>query len=316
MTSKIKKVKAPYFLDKTVNGTENITINGNSISMHYGCPNTTDCSPYVLELPRGQFLVEVWGARGCEGSAGGYSRGILTLNNKAPDISTFYVYVGSSGIKYNGNGGFNGGGAIGSKLWVNGYYEYRYVGGGATDIRTIKGQLVRIKSIDFYTSYFGPNESLKSRIIVAGGGGGWGSTYGYGGGREGPVLSYGSAGSQVSGGITEYSSYGQNGGFGYGGFTRRSDLGISGGGGGYYGGGGSTYAFGGSGFVNTSVLKEAKTINGNEEFPSPYSPSKETGHLSDGCARITFLDSKLFYTKQFDATEKTPIIILIIITSS
>ena len=306
--------RIPYFLNKSVNGRENVTVYGNTLSMHYGCPETTECSPYVLELPRGRFLLELWGAQGCKGGAGGYSKGILTLGQESPEFSTFYVYVGSSGLINGGNGGFNGGGALGSKIWLDGTQERRYVGGGSTDIRTIKGEIEKLKSINFYTTYFGPNESLESRIIVAGGGGGYNPSNGYGGGEEGPAYDYASAGNQESGGKTSDSGA-VDAGFGYGGFTRSSGEGISGGGGGYYGGGGSTNAFGGSGFVNKTILKNAKTLSGNTKFPSPYSSIKELGHKSDGCARITYLDSLLLCTKRCSKSKGSFVFALIIVLS-
>lgn len=291
----VKNFRTPYFLDKSVDGRENITITGNSISLHYGCPTTTDCSPYVVDLPRGRFLLEVWGARGCMGGAGGYSRGIITVNtiNEANKYSRFYVYVGSSGLINDGNGGFNGGGALGGSMWLTNSNMRRYVGGGATDIRTIEGVATKLNSVDFYTTYFGPKTSLDSRIIVAGGGGGNNPSNGYGGGESGSSSSAASSGNQGSGGHTGGLS-GVDGGFGYGGYTIRSDQGISGGGVGYYGGGGHTLSFGGSGYVNKNILKDAKTISGNDVFPSPY--KQKNNQINDCCARITFLDQPLFYT--------------------
>jgi len=254
------------------------------------------------------------------GGAGGYSNGILTLGPDAPEFSTFYVYVGSSGLIDDGNGGFNGGGAVGSAVWVNGTsITRRYAGGGATDIRTIKGEETRLISIDYYTNFFGPISSLKSRIIVAGGGGGSNSG-GYGvGDEEGPlsITEDATSGSQTSGGRTHKGeTNGENGGFGYGGFTYNSGLGISGGGGGYYGGGGSTDAFGGSGFVNKTILRNAKTISGNQKFPSPYKHSDEKGHHGDGCARITYLDSLSLCTCRNTKLNRIPVFIMILISFS
>ena len=63
-----------------------------------------------------------------------------------------------------------------------------------------------------------------------------------------------------------------------------------GGGGGYYGGGnGGAYegsAGGGSGYINTSLLTNAKTIDGNTSFTAPGG-GNETGHSGNGYARIT-----------------------------
>lgn len=90
----------------------------------------------------GYYKFELWGAQGtgdATSGRGGYVSGIKKLNQG----DTFYVYVGSKNAK----GGWNGGGKGNST----------YGGGGATDIRIVSGD---------WDNY----ESLKSRIMVAGGG--------------------------------------------------------------------------------------------------------------------------------------------------
>lgn len=116
---------------------------------------TGDVQEY--ELSAGEYKLEVWGAQGGDSqgyisqyrhSVGGYSVGNIELNN----TETIYILVGGAGTyasNTTSNGGFNGGG--------NGYCNHgrnTNSGGGATDIRFL-------------------NNSLYSRIIVAGGGGRW-----------------------------------------------------------------------------------------------------------------------------------------------
>lgn len=112
---------------------------------------------------------------------GGYSYGVwnFTDSNKPNKI---YIYVG--GVASNANcsqelintygsyfscGGYNGGG--------NGGYGYQNIagngGGGATDIRTIQSTAVNLQ------------ESLESRVMVAGGGGGASADNTYSGGSGG-----------------------------------------------------------------------------------------------------------------------------------
>ena len=107
----------------------------------------------------GNYKIEVWGASGGDnysnkyltanshGGRGGYSSGTITLQKD----DTLYVVVGGRG-KYGSGyvvGGFNGGGSGGAGSSGS--------GGGATDVRLKSGVT--------------DTESLKSRIIVAGGGG-------------------------------------------------------------------------------------------------------------------------------------------------
>ena len=295
-----QKIHKPYLDGQITNGQERITVVKNSIILDYPCPQSTQCGPYILTLEPGRYQFEVWGAQGGgkntgikgvqSGGKGGYSRGKFLLS----DETTFYIYIGSSGIN-GGNGGHNGGGAIGSSDWVNAdNNNNRAPGGGATDIRLIKGSLQSISSIDYTTTFYGPNESLLSRVIVAGGGGGMNEEEGYGGGLEGSndyhyLNEVATSGSQIHPGKTHA---GIDAGFGYGGYTKYRGQGISGGGGGWYGGGGATYGLGGSGYVSKSLFYIYETIQGNEPFPGPLS-GNERGHSGDGVAKITYLN--IFY---------------------
>ena len=250
-----------------------------------------------VTLNAGTYKLEVWGAQGGNynttytGGKGGYSYGTLTLNN----TTNLYVYVGKQAQTITTNrtvttGGFNGGGN-GYNRYYSGTYTYAQGGGGATDIRIRQ-------------------DSLYSRVIVAGGGSGaTNRTNGYyGGGTSGGTGLSGYAGSQTSAGT--------NGSFGTGGSATTSGnnykYGSAGGGGGWYGGGASTsysdntnydtYSGGGSGYVYTSstasnypsgnlltstyYLTNAATVGGNTSFTST-SGGTETGHSGDGYAKIT-----------------------------
>lgn len=136
----------------------------------------------------GYYFIECWGAQGGSysgiGGKGAYTSGNLYLTKG----QKLYVYVGETG----GNqyaATFNGGG-----IGANQYRER--AGGGATDIRLTQGEWN-----DF--------NSLKSRIMVAAGGGGSvGPSYSCNGGAGGELNglngSYGGGGSYtVSGGGTQ-----------------------------------------------------------------------------------------------------------------
>lgn len=208
----------------------------------------------------GTYKFELWGADSYN-SIGGYVSGTITLQTN----KKFYLYVGEKGhaVDTDGIGGYNGGG--GSSITASG--KTGGTGGGATDIRLVGGQ-----SDSF--------DSLKSRIMVAGGAGGTGG-YGQmkssaGGGLNGydgyndnnSYLTYlGKGGTQISGGEEpqKYSSAQSNGTagqFGLGGKGGMSNKNAqtgsgAGGGGGYFGGSGASglsngtfAAGGGSSFIS------------------------------------------------------------------
>lgn len=101
----------------------------------------------------GIYQIELWGASGgvpddISYGQGAYTKGSIHLKKG----DTFYVYVGEKG-KNNRTVSFNGGG-------YGGYgKEIGWSGGGATDIRLMNGNWNNL-------------EGLKSRVMVAGGGGG------------------------------------------------------------------------------------------------------------------------------------------------
>lgn len=254
-------------------------------------------------LKPGTYTIECWGGQGgtysgCIGGYGGYSKGTITLTK----TTTVYVSVGGAGSSSSTAAGFNGGGT--------GISSGRG-GGGATDVR------------------IGQN-SLYSRVIVAGGGGGAGvasanaNPCGCGGGEYGGDGYYnnttgsytagqnrsGGSASQTAGGITW--STGTQATFGQGG--NASGYSCGGGGGGWYGGGGAydsdsdsdgRWGGGGSGYVYTSstaknypngcLLNSTHYLTNAQTIAgntSFTSPtgSAETGHTGSGFCRITNLN--------------------------
>ena len=192
----------------------------------------------------GMYQIQTWGASGgkslCGGklcgtnAPGGYSSGEVHLD----EGETIYIYVGQAGSNaIRGNNtpeSFNGGG-LGT--WDYGDDEASGAGGGATDIRLVSGNWYDL-------------ESLTSRIMVAGAGGGssYGKSGGYGGGLNG-----GNNDSGASLGATQTTGY--QFGIGKNGEGAGDSDGVAGGGGGYYGGvsynstKGETGS-GGSGFIS------------------------------------------------------------------
>ena len=253
-------------------------------------------------LKPGTYTLECWGGQGGTyssyiGGYGGYSKGTITLAK----TTTVYVSVGGAGSSSSTTAGFNGGGT--------GISSGRG-GGGATDVR------------------IGQN-SLYSRVIVAGGGGGAGVTSananpcGCGGGEYGGDGYYnnttgsyttgqnrsGGSASQTAGGITW--STGTQATFGQGG--NASGYSCGGGGGGWYGGGGAydsdsdsdgRWGGGGSGYVYTSstaknypngcLLNSTHYLTNAQTIAGDTSftsptGSSETGHTGNGFCRITNL---------------------------
>lgn len=254
-------------------------------------------------LKPGTYTIECWGGQGGTysgyiGGYGGYSKGTITLTK----TTTVYVSVGGAGSSSSTAAGFNGGGT--------GISSGRG-GGGATDVR------------------IGQN-SLYSRVIVAGGGGGAGVTSananpcGCGGGEYGGDGYYnnttgsyttgqnrsGGSASQTADGITW--STGTQATFGQGG--NASGYSCGGGGGGWYGGGGAydsdsdsdgRWGGGGSGYVYTSstaknypngcLLNSTHYLTNAQTIAGDTSftsptGSAETGHTGNGFCRITNLN--------------------------
>ena len=191
-------------------------------------------SSYTVTLDQGVYLIEAWGSGGSVGSGGmhpgkgAYTKGKIFIRNAL----TLYLFVGNKA-------GFN------SADVVSPHLAY---GGGASDVRLKNGEWN-----DF--------ESLKSRILVSGGGGGteWDTSFGGHGGQNGTAGNYktyfANGATQTSGGdgsknINFGSGVYRNtikGGFGdIGEQITSSDFGGMGGGG-YYEGASMDYAGAGGG---------------------------------------------------------------------
>lgn len=126
-----------------------------------------------ITLIEGKYSIECWGASGggYDDASGKYTGGLgayTKFDLEIPDDSeqTLYIYVGGAGSEYSdenvNNGGWNGGG--------NSYQGYG--GGGATDIRLLRGETATDATSE---------ASLLTRIAVAAGGGGSSKENGKGG---------------------------------------------------------------------------------------------------------------------------------------
>ena len=223
---------------------------------------------YTFKAPvSGIYFVELWGASGFSDALSGkgaYTAGYIYLSEN----TTIYVYVGQ------GNSGaaasFNGGGSC--RSWC-------YPGGGATDIRLVPGS-------------WNDTSSLASRIMVAGGGGGY-NTYssqsagGYAGGLIGgnglarTVQDGPHGGSQTAGGDKNNTKTGDTVGF-------NGSFGIGGNAGSYGGGGGGGY-WGGAGGSNSPSTGGGETGGaGGSSYISGYTGCvaiKSATNISpkDGC---------------------------------
>lgn len=244
----------------------------------------------------GKYKVELWGAQGNSSTAGGlgsYTSGEINLQ----EGDKLYLHVG-------GSSGYNGGGSSSSSTKI---------GGGATDVRLSSG------SWDNF-------DGLKSRIMVAAGGGNVtsktsGALPGDGGTLKGgngvahssvgsSYIGYG--GSQTSGGARASSATtGSAGSFGKGG---AGGVGPgdpnhygSGGGGGYYGGGGSAWHAGSgggssyiSGYEGCNSISSTSTSSSIKHTGSPIhysgmkfdnSTMKGAVNSGNGYAKISFIKS-------------------------
>ena len=225
-------------------------------------------------LLTGDYKMECWGANGGAGSGGsnpvglgGYTSGEMGFAG----MQTFYLYVGEYGNGMSTVTGFNGGGRAFSGSGHNGGR-----GGSASDIRLQAGA-------------WNNTVGLRSRIMIAGGGGGampncggTAATAGHAGGLTGGTslnrsgsyvnnTSYG--GSQIAGGQYKVGSNGANNGvygsFGTGAYANTC---AAGGGSGYYGGG-SQYTSGGGGgssFISGYDGCNAIDVNGNHTGQSVH----------------------------------------------
>ena len=234
-----------YSVYNTTRGNVNVVKHNKKYLFYSQCSNKEECTPYKVTLSSGTYKFEAWGSAG-NGFApgkGAFVEGKIVLFEQ----KTLYFYIGT-------NTGFNSA-IVRSKIHFQ-------KAGGATDVRIVPGEWN-----DF--------ESLKSRILVAGGGGsaewqcskggdaGLNGTTGYGCYSTEGVLSqeiFCNGGTQTSGGfgaektlIYGYYRSSVNGSFGSSadGIVSNDFGGI--GGGGYYGGASMDYSGaggGGSSFIS------------------------------------------------------------------
>lgn len=242
-----------------------LSINGEYTKFTY-----TGGIQYIDLLP-GIYKLEAYGASGGSGygaglhtrgsiaGLGGYTSGKITFKT----ATRLYIQVGGKGVygsgsnSYGGpNGGYNGGGAGGDSSSGS--------GGGATDFRFISGS-------------WNDSDSLKSRILVAGGAGGADNPSGESVGSEDDG-SGGSGGGLTAQGCWINGSYDSSyagsqssgGNFGYG-ASVSVDTDSGGAGGGWYGGkvsnhcnggggGGSSYLAGYSGCSTTYLTSHQKGV--------------------------------------------------------
>ena len=264
-----------YFTSFDDNGSY---LKGNPYEGHARITNTSSNEVYdfnytgnyqTFKVPNDAYYrVELWGASGGKdilnggsgvshiGGAGAYTAGDIYLTKN----DTFYIYVGGKGTdavaRKVSAGGYNGGG---SGDWDHGDDEANGGGGGATDIRVVAGE-------------WDNEESLKSRIMVAAGGGG--ASDGADGGAAGALSSFTTFASIAATQINGYAfGIGQNG------ILKRSNYPIAGGGGGWYGGyatdngnynnpgsGGSSYISGYAGCVSYDKKQSLPSVSYDDQY--------------------------------------------------
>ena len=253
---------------------------------------TGDVQTFTSFCP-GSYRIELWGADGGrmllqgvyynEHGYGAYTSGEIYLNAHV----SLYVYVGGKGndaiVGQAVPGGYNGGG---TGHWDEFDDEAAGSGGGATDIRLVKGEWN-----DF--------ESLKSRIMVAAGAGGVGfnSTAGSGGGLEADMLF------NTTYGGTQTNGYA----FGYGQDAVEviddvtGTYGSGGGGGGYYGGK-VTYSIGKANGTGGSSYISGH--NGCSSITKDSTKDKITHTLSEHYSGFVFTNTKIIDGNGYNWTTK------------
>ena len=275
----------------TTRGNENVVQHIKKYLFYSPCENSEECTPYKVTLSAGTYKFEAWGSSGSgtNPGKGAFVEGTLVLL----ETKTLYFYIGTKS-------GFNSA-KISSK-------RYSPRAGGATDVRIDPGDW----------NDFG---SLKSRILVAGGGGsaewkcskggdaGLNGTTGYGCSLESDSKYseeiFCQGGTQTSGGsgsenaviyYAERPSF--KGTFGSSGDNIVSDDFGGIGGGGYYGGASIDYSGaggGGSSFVSGHYGCDA--IHESSSSKDSITHTHQSVHYS----RLVF-----YHTKISDGTEVIP----------
>ena len=249
MTSEYLVYKGLYItLENPQIGQINVTKFNSRIIFDYPCSSSTICTPYIIKFPKGFYKFEIYGASGGDathkkkafGGCGGLSVGELRASN----ITSLFLYIGGKGDEYPNQfspyGGYNGGGTA---------YGLAGGGGGETDLRTT-GNIID------------SNESIESRILIAGGDGGGlnGEQGNYF--SENNVPCYGTIDGCIGGKGSDSVGGKWKGGSGK--IVWGSGSGGAGGGGGYYGGGtcADCSGSGGSGLFKKPILN-GKTLVSN-----------------------------------------------------
>jgi hypothetical protein len=245
------------------------TSQGKRASAYYIEYNYTGAAQSFTVPTNGYYNIELWGARGNSwngvnnGGNGSYTSGKIYLNAS----TNIYIYVGAINSSFNG-------GAVGGNIGAT------EMGGGSTDIRLVGGA-------------WNDATGLKSRIMVAAGGGGTGEASGAGGpgggisGYNGIPAYSGYAATQTygGGGYPNGSMSGSAGGFGYGGNGGLESCCAYGGAGGsgYYGGGGGAGIAGtdGAGAGGSSYISGH---TGCVAITSSSSTSPRTGTSGAACS--------------------------------
>ena len=258
------------------------------------------CYPYNVSFPKRYYQIECYGSgypqTGVSWGYGAYTKGSIHFKEK----TELFLYLGAQIGKFN---------AISSESRTSG----GYASCGATDIRTDYGQ---------YDSF----DSLKSRIMVAGGSGSIDSCdgqYGYGGTLKGedavstynfyfdeeypdPLIAYG--GTQTKGGQCKGkrciegrfgNSIGKSGSSDHGGF----------GGGGYYSG--ASFDFMGNGGGGSSFISGYKGCDAIDPESNDYDSIKHTGQ-SIHYSGLMFFDSEMISGSKTNYTGLGKVIITIL----
>ena len=271
------------------------------VIFNYPCESENACYPYNVTFPKGFYQIECFGAgyQNSEGNHWGYGayvKGSIHFTKK----TELFLYLGAQSGKFN---------AISSEVVnYNGVYSC-----GASDLRTVYGN---------YDSF----DSLKSRIMVAGGSGSADSCdgqYGYGGTLKGedavstynfyfdeeypdPLIAYG--GTQTKGGQCKGegciegrfgNSIGKSGSSDHGGF----------GGGGYYSG--ASFDLMGNGGGGSSFISGYKGCDAIDPESNDYDSIKHTGQ-SIHYSGLMFFDSEMISGSKTNYTGLGKVIITIL----
>ena len=291
-------MRVKYSLGDSTLGKEAVHQKRNSFLFQSPCAENEKCTYYAITLEKGLYKFEAWGSRGgtwiCpEPGLGAYVKGSIYL----PEEITLYAYIGTTHF-----------GSVNSIASIN----RSGPGGGATDVRLEDGD---------WASF----SSMKSRILVAAGGGGceWTNSRGGNGGIFEGSNGYGSpkpemplndtmyttGGTQISGGeyfnavFYDIEFGGTIGHFGYAGFSEESDKGGIGGGG-YYAGGSFNYAGGGGG--GSSYISGLDGCNSISEDSTDYNHIHHTGK-SHHYSGLIFHDIEVFNGNSTMPSYKTSI---------